>query len=176
MNNYRIEFQGLSEGLHDFDFDVGNQFFDELDYSDIKKGTLKAYITLSKKPQLLELDFNIQGIVVVICDRCLDDVEMPIDFQGQLFVKFSENEEDLTDEVMYLSAADHEVDVTHYIYESIRLSLPLKCVHPDDKNGKSTCDPEMLKKIENHEQDTSSEDVIDPRWSDLLKLKENKYN
>ncbi|MFO7827071.1 MAG: DUF177 domain-containing protein [Bacteroidales bacterium] len=176
MSKYRIEFQGLSEGLHDFDFDVDNRFFDDLDYSEIKEGSLKAYITLSKKPQLLELDFNIQGFVVVLCDRCLENVEMPIDFQGQMFVKFSDNEEDLTGEIIYLSTADHEVDVAHYIYESIRLSLPLKCVHPDDENGNSTCDPEMLRKIENHEPDTSSEDNIDPRWSDLLKLKENKYN
>jgi uncharacterized metal-binding protein YceD (DUF177 family) len=173
LRKYRIDFQGLSEGVHEFIFDVDNTFFESISYSDIKEGTLTTKVVLTKKTQLLELEFNIEGFVNIICDRCLDDLKMPVEFDGQLFVRFSETEQENTDEVMYLSPDDHEVDLAHYIYESIRLSLPLKCVHPDDENGNSTCNPEMLKKIENLKRDHSGEGPIDPRWNDLIKLKEN---
>lgn len=173
LNKYRVDFQGLSEGVHEFVFDVDNTFFESLNYSDIKEGALKTILVLTKKTQLLELDFKIQGNVIVICDRCLDDLKMPIDFEGQVFVKFSETEQEDTDEVIYLSPEDHKVDIAHYIYESIRLSLPLKCVHPDDEEGNSTCNPDMLNKIEKLKPDNSAEDMVDPRWSELTKLKNN---
>lgn len=173
LSKYRIDFQGLSEGEHEFIFNVDNAFFLSIEYSDIKEGLLKTTVVLTKKTQLLELNFKIQGFVNVICDRCLDEFKMPIDFEGQLFVKFSETEHEDTDEVMYLMPEDYELDLAHYIYESIRLSLPLKCVHPDDEKGNSTCNPEMLNKIEKLKPDNSAEDLIDPRWSELIKLKEN---
>jgi len=173
LSKYKIDFQGLSEGVHEFVFDVDNAFFESIDYSDIQEGTLKTYLVLTKKTQMLELDFKIQGFVNTVCDRCLEELKMPIDFEGQVFVKFSETEQEDTDEVIYLFPGDYELNLSHYIYESIRLSLPLKCVHPEDKDGNSTCNPEMLKKIENLKSDTSAEDLIDPRWSELIKLKEN---
>ena len=33
------------------------------------------------------------------------------------------------------------------IYESICLSLPYQRVHPDDSEGRSTCDPDMLSRF-----------------------------
>ncbi|HSH52852.1 MAG TPA: DUF177 domain-containing protein [Bacteroidales bacterium] len=173
MSKYRVDFQGLREGVHEFIFDVDNAFFQSIEYSDIKEGALKTFVVLTKKTQLLELDFKIQGFVNVICDRCLDDLQMPINFDGQIFVKFSENEQEDTEEVMYLLPGDYEIGLAHYIYESIRISLPIKCVHPNDEDGNSTCNPEMLKKIENLKPDTAVEDLIDPRWNDLIKLKNN---
>jgi uncharacterized protein len=44
-------------------------------------------------------------------------------------------------------------------------------VHPEDKNGKSTCDPEMLEKLRKHVVIIDSE--ADPRWNELKKLINN---
>jgi uncharacterized protein len=66
---------------------------------------------------------------------------------------------------------EHELDMKQYFYEYILLALPIKRVHPDDKNGNSTCDPEMLKKLKEH---IISEEVeSDPRWDELKKLINN---
>jgi len=55
-----------------------------------------------------------------------------------------------------------------HIYEFIHLALPIRRVHPDDKKGNSTCDPIMLKKLEELVID---EDVDnDPRWDELKRL------
>ena len=37
---------------------------------------------------MFEMNFQIEGVVVVPCDRCLDDMEIPIDTHNRLVVKF----------------------------------------------------------------------------------------
>ena len=49
LNKYRIVYQGLSIGKHNFDFDVDASFFDNLEYSDVEKGTLKVNVVVDKK-------------------------------------------------------------------------------------------------------------------------------
>ncbi len=172
-NKYRIVYQGLSEGLHEFKFDINDSFFENIEYSEIKKGELKTEVLLNKKSTFLELDLKMNGFVELTCDRCLGEYKQKIKFKGKLYVKFSEFEGDLDDDVICLTPTDHELDISHYLYESIRLSIPLKRVHPY-KMGKSTCDPEMIKNIYNLNIEESAEDEIDPRWNDLKNLMDNK--
>lgn len=173
MDKYRIVFQGLSEGVHEFEFEVDDLFFENLEYSDIKKGNLNAKVLLTKRTQFLELRFSINGYVELICDRCLDEYDQPVKYRGTLFVKFSENEEQLAEDVICLLPADHELDIAHYLYESIKLSIPLKRVHPKDK-GNITCNQEMLKNLDKYyKKGHSIESGNDPRWSDLGKLMGN---
>ena len=176
LSKYRIVYQGLSVGLHEFDFEIDNLFFESLEYSDIKKGSLKAKVYLNKKSTFLELDFKIDGYVELICDRCLDEYKQPVSYEGKLYVKFSEKEDELADDVICLLPTDHELDISHYIYESINLSIPLKRVHPDNENGDVTCNPEMLEKLENYKTGEPADDDIDPRWEDLRNLKANNNN
>ena len=176
LSKYRIVYQGLSVGLHEFDFEIDDLFFESLEYSDIKKGSLKAKVYLNKKSTFLELDFKIDGYVELICDRCLDEYKQPVNYEGKLYVKFSEKEDELADDVICLLPTDHELDISHYIYESINLSIPLKRVHPDDGEGNVTCNPEMLEKLENYKTGEPADDDIDPRWEDLRNLKVNNNN
>jgi uncharacterized protein len=62
------------------------------------------------------------------------------------------------------------LDLRQQIYEFIMLALPIKRVHPADKKGKSTCDPVMLKKLE---ELIIEEKENDPRWDELKKLMNN---
>ncbi len=176
LSKYRIVYQGLSEGKHKFEFDIDNMFFESLEYSDFEKGTLKVKVDLDKKSTFLELDFQINGKVELICDRCLEEYKEEISFESRLFVKFTEKEDSLADDVIFLSPTDHELDISHYIYESINLSIPIKRVHPEDKKGNVTCNPEMLEKLSNYKTDEPADEDIDPRWEDLRNLMANNNN
>ena len=81
-------------------------------------------------------------------------------------IKFGENFEELSDDVIVIPSSEHAVDISQMAYEMICLSLPIRRVHPDDENGNTTCDEEVLKRIE---EMTPNEDV-DPRWDNLLKI------
>lgn len=176
LSKYRIVYQGLAAGRHNFEYEIDDKFFESLEYSDIKKGSLKVNVDLDKKSTFLELDFQIDGSVELTCDRCLDEYNQPVNFEGKLFVKFTEMEDNESDDVIILSPNDHELDISHYIYESINLSIPLKRVHPEDEEGNYTCNPEMLERLGNYNIDEPADEDIDPRWDDLKNLMANNNN
>lgn len=171
--SYRISFKGLKEGKHKFEFEIDDSFFEKLEYSEITKGKLQAIVELNKKPSFLELSFKLNGFIILICDRCLDEYNQEVDYEGSMYVKFSETDQESDDEIIYISPKENDLDLSHYIYESIILSIPLKRVHPDDKNGMTTCNPEMIKKLKNYKTDEPADDGVDPRWDDLKNLMAN---
>ncbi|HEY4784705.1 MAG TPA: DUF177 domain-containing protein [Bacteroidales bacterium] len=167
-----IPFKGLKVGKHSFVYDIDDKFFDDYEESEITQGKVHVVVDLDKKTNLLELQFELSGNVMVTCDRCLDEFEMPIAYNAELFVKFGDISEEQTDEIIVLSHNEFELDVAQYIYEFVHLSLPYKRVHPADSKGRSTCNKEMLKKLNEYiirENDENN----DPRWDDLKNLLNN---
>jgi uncharacterized metal-binding protein YceD (DUF177 family) len=74
---------------------------------------------------------------------------------------------------IFLSEAENYLDLSQLFYEFVLLALPLRKVHPA-QDGKSTCNAEMEKKIE--DAATSQQKTADPRWSELEKLRSRLNN
>jgi len=144
---YTISISGLKEGQHTFDFEIGNEFFEEFEESEIKEGSLKAYIEMEKRSSHLTLLVRISGTVMICCDRCLEMFARPLQCENRLLVKPGKSISDDDPDIISLSSDENELDLRQNFYEYIHLALPIKRVHPDDKNGNSTCNPEMLKKL-----------------------------
>jgi uncharacterized protein len=171
---YVIQFVGLAVGKHEYEFEAGNKFFDGLDYSEIKEGDVKVDLQLLKQSSMMSLEFRISGTVKVPCDLCTEIFDLPISGEYKLIVKVGGNDaQDGDDDIITVAANEHELDLSQYIYEYIMLSLPIKRVHPDDKNGNSTCDPEMIEKVKKYLVDDSGDDETDPRWDGLKGIKLN---
>ena len=136
---YSIAWKGLKNGLHDFRFEVDKALFEAFESTEIKDGRCEVSVGVDRSEKQLTLDVGITGHVVVECDRCLEDCRVPIDFEGQLVVKFSDEVHEYDGEVMWISPAEGEVSLAQYIYESIVLSLPYQRVHPEGE-----CDADML--------------------------------
>ena len=170
LKKYRINFKELGLGEHRFSFEIDERFFSHFEQSEIEEGKLQAEISLIKEERLTTIRITIVGEVKVMCDRCLDYFMHPVNFSGTLYLK---PEQDVWDEkhredVILVAADESEVHLSQYFYESIHLSLPLKRVHPDDEDGNSTCDQEMLDLIDRHER--KEDDEIDPRWNKLKNI------
>ena len=174
LSEYTLPFSGLSEGKHQFEFKVDDRFFAEFEGSEVEKGKLEVNVELEKRSTYLRLTFSIKGVVELICDRCLENFDFPVESARELLVKFSEKPVEDEAELIYLHPTDFQVEAAQYIYEFVILSLPIRRVHPDGKNGVSMCDPVMLKKLEElrHHEKTTDEPV-DPRWNDLKKFSGN---
>ena len=171
LSQYTISFSGLKEGIHLFDFSADNRFFDEFEESEIRKGNIKIQVKLEKRSTYLRLTFGLKGEVELICDRCLENYFQSIESSNQMLVKFSETEIDDGDEVIYIHPGSHQVEIGKLIYEFIVLSIPIRHIHSDDKDGKSLCEPEMLHKLEEYRAiDLLEVNPIDPRWNDLKKI------
>ena len=168
---YAIPVSGLKEGRHYFDFEISKEFFDQFEDSEIKEGRLNAVIEADKRSTHIDLSVKITGIITISCDRCLGVFLLPVDCESRLLVKFGQKHDESDPEIITIPADENELDLKQYFYESILLSLPIQRVHPDDKNGSSTCDPDMLDKLKEHI--VNEEIETDPRWDDLKKLLNN---
>ena len=174
--SYAVRISGLGEGDHNFSFELNRQFFVLFEHSEISNGNVTAEVILEKKTGVFSLHFSLEGQVEVICDRCLENFMMDISTSQSVFVKMGENPGEIEDDVLIIGRDDHEIEVGQYMYEFILLALPYQKVHPDDSEGRSSCNPEMLKKLDAHKaKETDKEESNDPRW-DVLKgiIEKNK--
>lgn len=167
LNKFEIPFKGLSEGVHEYEYNISDAFFEAIEYSDVKKGDLKASVKLDKQAGMMQLDFNIQGHVILTCDRCLDEFEFPIQSNEILIVKIGPEPKEESEEVIVIADTQFKLELWQYIYEFIGLQIPYRKTHPEDENGNSTCNAEQIERIEN----LSSENSSDPRWEALKNLK-----
>jgi uncharacterized protein len=166
-----ISLGGLKEGRHTVDFEIGNKFFEKFEESEIKEGSLIAHIEFDKRSTHIDLNIRLSGSVRICCDRCLGMFLFPVECINRLLVKFNKVIEEIDPDILIIPADANELDLQQHLYEYIHLALPIRRIHPDDKNGKSTCDPAMLEKLD--ELIIDSENDNDPRWDDLKKLMNN---
>ncbi len=150
LKAYKIEFMGLPNGKHTFSFDIGSEFFDCFAHSEIRHGDVHLDLHMEKEENMLVFDFNFHGWVEVSCDRCLDMYREPVDFERRIYIKFGEDHSEQADDIIVIPHTETYVDISHYVYEFLHLVLPLRRVHPDDSQGRSGCDPDMLARVKAH--------------------------
>jgi uncharacterized metal-binding protein YceD (DUF177 family) len=172
LSQYNIAFKGLALGKHVFEFVVDDKFFQEFDGSIVDHGLVNVKVTLEKQSSLMTFWFDIQGKVTVQCDRCLEMYDQPIESHERVFVRLGERENIEGDDLIWVSTNDYQWNVAQLMYEFIGLAIPIKKVHPLDENGNSTCDPEMIEKLNKYI--VRDEDNNNPVWKDLRKLLDNE--
>ncbi|MDR2286953.1 MAG: DUF177 domain-containing protein [Prevotellaceae bacterium] len=156
VRNYiRLPLRNLEKGKHTFDVSVDTDFFSDFRNSEIIEGSVEISLEVEKFSYFMNVVLSLSGTLTVACDRCLEDIDIPVEDEYLLSVRFGEAPKEPEDantgeDVMYVNAEDDEIDLTVYIYESICLALPIQRVHGDDDNGNSLCNPEMLKYIINN--------------------------
>jgi uncharacterized protein len=169
---YILHFVSLGLGEHKYDFNVTDTFFDDFEFSEIKKGNIRIDLTLIKQSSMMALQFEISGSVKMNCDRCTGEFDLPIQGDYKLIVKVGGNDSrDEDDDIITIAANEHELDLKQFIFEYIILSVPIRRIHPD-KKGKNGCDKEMLKKLKDYVVEETPEET-DPRWDGLKNIKLN---
>ena len=180
---YKIQLNALSEGSHSFDYELDNDFFKKIDSPEVQKGDVKVSVSLKKINDTFELNFNLEGLIFISCDRCLDEMEQPITYKGKLFVKFGKDFSQEDDDIVIVPESEGEINIAWFLYEFIVLSIPTKHVHQPGK-----CNKTMSSKLKKHlvlseddeeevldeEEDDfvieDTEQISDPRWDELKNI------
>ncbi|NQU51542.1 MAG: DUF177 domain-containing protein [Bacteroidetes bacterium] len=170
---YNIEFKGLNEGSHNFEFEVDNTFFEHFEESLVANGVVLIKVTLEKRSAFIKLHFTIKGWLELTCDRCLDNYRQKVKHETEMFVKFGEKEFEEGENIIWVLPEEHFISLAQPIYEYTTLSIPLRHVHPKNEDGKRNCNKEMLEKLNDymHFENEEEEITTDPRWDALKKLK-----
>lgn len=177
LKDFRIAFSGLKTGNHNFELSAGNAFFEEFKALAIEKGNLSILLRMEKQERMLIFAIEIDGYVELICDRCLEAYQQPVDIHKTLYVKLQNGIEELTeesDDVLLLPDHESDFDISHYIYEFISLAIPMKRAHGVNDAGESLCNAEMIELLEKKKSAKAGRgktQEVDPRWEALRKLK-----
>ena len=182
---YKINLKGVQQENQEREFLLDNRFFTDVDGEDIQKGNVKVSLAITKvNDDTFNFEFQLNGTIVVSCDRCLDDMNFPIETTARLIVKFGDEYSEESDEIVIIPEKEGNINIAWYLYEFAALTIPIKHVHAPGK-----CNKDMASKLKKHsakspeddfdleEMDVTmlanddSEDITDSRWDELKKLK-----
>ena len=146
MNDkFIIPLNGLTAGENHFFWQAGKEFFDSFENSEILDAHLDTDVRVEKSGRYIGVDCDVRGEIKVECDRCLDELELPVDVEIMLSVKYGDEEssdepQEGEREVLFVPEDSAELDMKQIIYDYVCLSLPMQRVHEDGE-----CNPDTMK-------------------------------
>lgn len=172
---YEIAFVGLKPGIHEFDYQVSDSFFEGFQAQDFKNCQAQIKLLLEKSSSsFMMLRFEIGGSVETICDRCNNNLPLQLFDEFNVTVKMVENPEEMNDQeedpdVYYISKGESHLDIKAWIYEFINLSIPMQKTCEFENMDGPYCNPtarELLIRMR-----SSGDNQENPIWKDLKKFK-----
>jgi uncharacterized protein len=157
LKQFSIPIKGLKQSFYQFDFQLDKSFFSAFEESVITDGDIDVKMELHRKTSHLELNFDFEGTIKSECDRCLVGIDLPVEGQNRIIVKFAEDQQEDEDEIIYIHPEAHELKVAHYIYEYVTLAVPMRKVYDCENDENPPCDETMLSYLSSN----VSEDEID---------------
>ena len=142
---FTIPLNGLAAGENRFFWQADKEFFEIFENTEILDAHMDVDVVVVKSGRYVGVDCSVKGKVTVECDRCLDDLDVPVDVEVRLSVKYgamesSEEPQQGDREVVIVPDADAELDMSQIIYDYVCLSLPMQRVH--EPGG---CNPAAMK-------------------------------
>ncbi|MCL1939016.1 MAG: DUF177 domain-containing protein [Candidatus Azobacteroides sp.] len=185
---YKVDLKSMQQDVQEYEYLLDNQFFTNIDGEDVRKGKINVKLVITKTKSSFNLAFNLKGIAIVPCDRCLDDMDYPIETNARLTVKFGKDFSEESDDIVVIPESEGVINLAWFLYEFVALAIPLKHVHAAGK-----CNKQMTSKLKKHTvkstdddgsfdmddgddiilNDDDMDDNNDPRWDALNDFKED---
>jgi len=184
---YNLVLKDINDETRVIEYELDDAYFKKIDSPEVQRGNVKSKVSVHKKLNTFELQFQLDGSITIPCDRCLDDMEQPIHYKEKLQVKFGDKFAE-EDEIVIVPENEGAINVAWFLYEFIVLNIPIKHVHATGE-----CNKTMVVKLKKHitrqkddtdddnsslefddDDDFTTEEVqTDPRWDGLQNITEN---
>lgn len=122
MQPFEIPIKGLKSGRSTFQWHADGDFFGIFENTEILGAELDVEIVVDYDGYSIEVEGKIDGEVTVACDRCLEDLVIPV---------HTSFEDDEFDGVAVL-------DLKQDVYDFVCISLPMQKVHNDGECNEET--------------------------------------
>ena len=182
---YWVELKDMNpREVRTYEYLLDDKFFTDIDGTEVRQGRVSVQLKVAHKASAYEMTFHLAGIVILPCDRCLDNMEQPIETENHLTVKMGKAYTEENDEVLVVTEDEGRVNLAWFLYEFVALAIPMKHVH--EPGG---CNRTMAAKLRKHaaysdededetadEADSAHKDdpPTDPRWDALKRLKDEE--
>ena len=161
-----VDITSLSEGIHHLDLTPSAT---EVDLDPTSFGEIQVGVELQYHRDRILVKLTASAVATLTCDRTLEPYDQPVESQYHLLFGPPEmvgQEGDAFEEVRPLRASDQEIDLTDVVRDTLLLALPQRLVAPGAE------DQEIDLEFGAPDEEEQSDD-IDPRWSELRKLRED---
>ncbi len=183
LSPFKLNIFGLSNKVHEFEWEIGDSFFEAFEDSLVEKGSFNVSLTLERSETMMVLEIDMKGVANLICDRSLEEFDLPIHILERVIYKYGDKFEELDDTLFTIPYEADSLDLSRLFYDLIAVQVPIKRLHPrfvdenddldDDDVLVYTSSDELAE--EEPEEEQGQEDNVDPRWSKLIDLN-NKLN
>ena len=169
-DHFIIPLNGLPAGKSTYHQQAGKEFFNSFENSDILDASVDVEVLIEKSGNYLGVDCKIEGDLVVECDRCLEELELPVEKTVKLSIKFGDEPAEGLDlmederEILYLPLDADELDLGQVVYDYSILSLPMQRVHED-----GGCNPEVMARLNGEAVGEKKEEIANDNPFAVLK-------
>ena len=163
---FELPLKNLDTGTYEYSFEVDDAFFEANKNGLIKKGAVVANATVEINPDLIIFTLDHQGFMETACDRCLEQIRLPISGHGQILVKIVD-EPQREDEVVYLQRDSEKLDLAPLINEMITIALPIVKTYDCELEEVTPCNQEVLNRLGRSEETSD----VSSSWEELKRLK-----
>lgn len=168
-NEFLIPLNGLSAGKIDQNWQVGIDFFRRFENSQVIDADVLASVKLEKIGPKIGVELLLDGTLTLECDRCLEDLIMPINESVTLTVMFEELDEDNDDEdIICIEKGSTDLDLSQVIYDYSCLALPIQRFHREGE-----CNLKVVEILEEGITIDSEEEEKNNPFSKLKEMFEN---
>lgn len=127
---YKVELSSKQEGKYEQDFVCDTEFFKNMEHPEIIRSDVKVHMDMTRRGDVYDMKFTVKGGIEVPCDRCLDPLPLDVDTSYELKVKYGEDYDDGTDNLLIIPYSDTYLNVAYILADTILLTIPLRHVHP----------------------------------------------
>ncbi len=188
FDKYEIDLKGMRESSARYEFMLDNAFFAAIDVPEVQKGKVNVSLSVRKTSHGFNLNFHTEGVVIVPCDRCLDDMEQPVVSDDSFRVKFGPEYSEEGEDLVIVPEDKGTLNVAWFMYEFVALAIPMKHAHAPGQ-----CNRDMNSRLHKYlrvsedelgmdemgdssdfvQEEEEVEKPVDPRWSELKKILDN---
>ena len=144
MDNFLlVDLNGLTSGERLWSGALDGKFFVSFGNTEILDADVSVEVKARKTEAKVLVDVLMKGSLTVTCDRCLEDLQIPVESEAYLEVRHEGQTETAPEddrELMFLGVEETELDLTQVVYDYLCLSLPIQRHHEEGK-----CNREVLK-------------------------------
>lgn len=192
FTEFKLPLKSLPVGRHEMHYYLGKQFFANMESTDVREADIEVSLTLDHRNDFYDLTFKLDGVVTVLCDRCLDEMELPINTGYHIVVRYGDRYNDDSDESLEIPDSENYLNVAYMLNDTVALAIPIKHVHPLGKCNRTMSallkkhrggrpavggdddaedfDDETLDVADFDGQSDDAAQTTDPRWDKLREL------
>ena len=175
----KLKIKTLPFGTHAVECHLDESFFNLDEQTEVRRADVDVTLQVTRKSEnTYHLEIACDGTVTIPCDRCLDDLDLPVEVDYSLNVEQMGTElDDSNDELLIVPSDWRELDAAPIVRDTVLLAIPMTHCHENEED----CNVDMLDLLDSHLAEAVPDDVdddqsettsTDPRWEALKKLKE----